>query len=105
MPARPMTALACRAPIDPDRAYDRNEDKGTRSKTMISNVFASIMNPKFNPLRHLPKIMRFQLMTIMALMWSVVFSVWSGMVMLAGALMAVHVILLIGAFFTDDISR
>jgi len=40
-------------------------------------------------MRHLPKIVRFQLMTSLALMWSIVFSVWAGMVTLAGPSMLV----------------
>jgi len=72
---------------------------------MLRDAYAVVMNPETNPLRGLPKIVRFQLMTSLALMWSVVFSVWSGMVALAGPSMAVHAILLIGVFFTADVFR
>ena len=72
---------------------------------MFSNAYAAVMNPDANPLRHLPKVVRFQIMTSLALMWSIVFSVWSGMVVLAGPSMAVHAILLIGVYFTTDVFR
>ena len=72
---------------------------------MISNAYASVMNPDVNPLRHLHKTVRFQLMTVLALMWSVVFSVWSGMVMWVGPSMLVHTLLLVGVYFTADVFR
>lgn len=72
---------------------------------MLSSAYSAVMNPEINPLRQLPQIVRFQLMTSLALMWSVVFSVWSGMVMLAGPSMLVHSILLIGIYFTTDVFR
>ena len=65
---------------------------------MLSNAYASAMNPEINPFRHFTKIVRFQFLTILALMWSVVFSVWSGIVILAGGSMAVHAILLVSIF-------
>ena len=72
---------------------------------MINNAYSAVMDPDINPLRHLPKIVRFQLMTSLALMWSVVFAVWSGMVAFAGPSMLVHAILLIGVYFTGDVFR
>ncbi len=72
---------------------------------MINNAYSAVMNPDVNPLRHLPKIVRFQIMTSLALMWSVVFAVWSGMVAFAGPSMLVHALLLIGVYFTGDVFR
>ena len=37
---------------------------------MIANAYAAVMNPEVNPLRQLPKMVRFQIMTSLALMWS-----------------------------------
>jgi hypothetical protein len=71
----------------------------------MREVYEVVMNPELNPLRGLPKIVRFQLMSALALMWSIVFSVWSGMVALVGPSMAVHVLLLLGVFFTADVFR
>ena len=72
---------------------------------MLRNAYNVVMNPDLNPLRGLPKIVRFQLMSALALMWSIVFSVWSGMVAWAGPSMAAHAILLVGVFFTADVFR
>lgn len=72
---------------------------------MLANTYAAIMNPDRNPLAHLPKIVRFQLMTVLALMWSIVFCVWTGAVAMIGPSMAVHAILLVGVFFTADVFR
>ena len=72
---------------------------------MIRNAYNVVMNPDLNPLRGLPKIVRFQLMSALALMWSIVFSVWSGMIAWAGPSMAAHAVLLVGVFFTADVFR
>ncbi len=72
---------------------------------MIRNAYNVVMNPDLNPLRGLPKIVRFQLMSALALMWSIVFSVWSGMIAWAGPSMAAHAVLLVGVFFTTDVFR
>ena len=72
---------------------------------MIRNAYNVVMNPDLNPLRALRKIVRFQLMSALALMWSIVFSVWSGMVAWAGPSMAAHAVLLVGVFFTADVFR
>ena len=72
---------------------------------MIRNAYNVVMNPDVNPLRGLPKIVRFQLMSALALMWSIVFSVWSGMIAWVGPSMAVHAVLLVGVFFTADVFR
>lgn len=72
---------------------------------MLRNAYAVVMNPEINPLRALPKIVRFQLMTSLSLMWSVVFSVWSGTIAFVGPSMLTHAILLVGVFFTADVFR
>ena len=72
---------------------------------MIHNAYNVVMNPELNPLRGLPKIVRFQLMSALALMWSIVFSVWSGMIAWVGPSMAAHAVLLVGVFFTADVFR
>jgi hypothetical protein len=72
---------------------------------MFREAYSAVMNPDINPLRDLPKVVRFQLMTSLALMWSVVFSVWAGMITWVGPSMLVHSLLLIGVFFTADVFR
>ena len=63
------------------------------------------MNDRINPLRSLPKIVAFQLMCTLALMWTVIFCAWTGMMAFLGPSMAAHAVLLIGVFFTADIFR
>ena len=70
---------------------------------MLNRTYNLIMNPESNALFRLPKIVRFQLMTILALMWSVIFSVWIGALSMIGPSWAAHSILLVGVFFTADI--
>ena len=72
---------------------------------MIKRTYSLIMDADSNGLFRLPKIVRFQLMTYLALMWSVVFCVWVGAVAMIGPSMAAHAILLVGVFFTADIFR
>ena len=71
---------------------------------MIREGYEVVMNPETTPLR-LRKIVRFQLMSALALMWSIVFSVWSEIVTLVELSMAVHIIFLLGVFFSADVFR
>ncbi len=72
---------------------------------MIRQLYHLVMDPERNPLQALPKMVRFQFMVMLAYMWSVVFSIYAGMLALVGPSIAVHTILLIGVFFTADIFR
>ena len=74
-------------------------------RSFISNAYASVMDPEVNALRRLPKVVRFQLMTALALMWSVVFAIWIGAVQIIGPSWAAHAILLVGVYFTADVFR
>jgi hypothetical protein len=68
---------------------------------MIRAIFDPIMNSSKNGLRHLPKIVRFQLMTVLATFWSMIFCVSAGIVAWLPEYVAVHVVLLlIGIFGT-----
>jgi hypothetical protein len=54
---------------------------------MISNiavVWRLVMNSAWNPLRQLPKMQRFQLMQVLAYMWSLVFAAWAGSALVFG---------------------
>jgi hypothetical protein len=70
---------------------------------MARELYSLIMNPRKNPLAALPRTVAFQLMTSLAWLWSLVFSFWIGSMAIFGPSAAVHVILLIGIFFTADI--
>ena len=72
---------------------------------MVSRTYTLIMDSDANALSKLPKIVRFQLMTALALMWSVIFCAWTGAISMIGPSMAVHAMLLLGIFFTADIFR
>lgn len=72
---------------------------------MIRQLYDLVMDPERNPLQALPKMVRFQFMVVLAYLWSVVFSIYVGAIMLVGPSIAVHTILLIGVFFTADIFR
>ena len=72
---------------------------------MIKKSYGMIMNPDINPLRTLPKIVRFRLMAILALMWCSVFTIWTGWITLYGPSVAAHLVLLLGVFFTADVFR
>ncbi len=69
---------------------------------MIRDAYAAVMDPNKNPLVRLPRMVRFQLMTSLAWMWSLVFSLWIGSLTVFGPSVAGHMILLIGVFFTAD---
>ena len=70
---------------------------------MLRSAYAVVMNDEQNPLRSIPKLVRFQLLTLLSLMWSVVFASWIGALQIVGPSWAAHAILLIGIFFTHDI--
>ena len=70
---------------------------------MIKQTYGVVMSDNLNTLRRLPKIVRFQIMTVLSLMWSVVFCTWTGLMVYVGHSFAAHAVLLIGIFFTADI--
>lgn len=72
---------------------------------MIKSTYELIMDPNINPLRTLPKYVRFQLMTILSIMWTTVFSVWSGLTYLFGPSLLIHMVLVLGVVFTAEIFR
>jgi hypothetical protein len=72
---------------------------------MIRRSFELVMNTEKNPFRSLPKMVRFQFMVILAYLWSAVFTIWAGSVMLLGPTVLGHSVLLVGIFFTADAFR
>ena len=72
---------------------------------MIKESYAVVMSPNTNPLNRLPKIVRFQLMTSLAFMWSFIFTMWIGSVQFFGPSAVAHTLVLIGVFFTAEIFR
>ncbi len=72
---------------------------------MIKRIYDLVMNAEKNPLRSLPKYVRFQLMTILSIMWTTVFSIWSGLTYLFGPSVIIHMVLVLGIVFTAEIFR
>ena len=63
------------------------------------------MDPNINPLRALPKYVRFQIMTVLSIMWTTIFTIWSGVTYLFGPSVLVHMLLALGVVFTAEIFR
>ena len=66
----------------------------------MRDLFASVMNENKNPLQSLPKIQRYQIMVILSLMWSTIFSVAIGSWYWWGELVIGHVAVATGVLFT-----
>ena len=73
---------------------------------MLKTVWNTVMSADQNPLLNLPKTLRFQLMTVLAFMWSVIFCISAGLVTWLPEFVLGHVILLLfGIFFTGFVFR
>jgi len=70
---------------------------------MINHAYAVVMDDNVNPLKNLPRTVRFQLMTVLSFMWSSIFTIWIGQAWILGPSMAGHMILLLGVLFTAEI--
>jgi hypothetical protein len=66
----------------------------------MRDLFATVMNENKNPLQSLPKIQRYQIMVILSLMWSTIFSVAIGSWYWWGELVIGHVAVATGVLFT-----
>lgn len=73
--------------------------------SMLKATYGLIMDPETNGLWRLPKMVRFQFMSILAFMWSAIFTIWTGWISLFGPSAMAHAILLVGIFFTADLFR
>ena len=73
---------------------------------MFSTYWDVVMNPDRNPLARLPKTVRFQLMTYLALMWTVIFCASAGLFAWLPHFFIAHIaLLLLGIFGTSYIFR
>jgi hypothetical protein len=73
---------------------------------MAKNSLFAIMDPDRNGLKGLPKVVRFQLMVVLASLWSAIFCVSAGLLIWLPGYLAVHVILLsIGIFGTTTVFK
>ena len=72
---------------------------------MIRDTWNSVMDADNNPLMRLPKMVRFQIMSYLAVMWCMIFTVYTGWLMTLGPSIFAHLIILVGIFFTDKVFR
>jgi hypothetical protein len=72
---------------------------------MIQQIYRTVMDEKVNPLRTLPRSVQFQLMSVLAFLWSAVFTLWVGSFWLLGPTVVGHVLVLMGVLFTADVFR
>ena len=72
---------------------------------MVKQAYAAVMNENVNPLATLPRTVRFQIMTVLSLMWSSIFTIWVGSTWILGPTVAAHLLLLVGVVFTADVFR
>lgn len=71
---------------------------------MIASYWNVVMNADENPLAKLPKIVRFQLMTMLALMWTIIFCASAGLFAWFPQFVFGHVaLLLLGIFATSSV--
>ena len=71
----------------------------------LASTWRLVMDSESNPLMRIPKMQRFQMMQVLAWMWSLVFAAWVGSAMVFGVSVVGHAILLIGVFFTAEVFR
>ena len=72
---------------------------------MLRHAYDSVMNEERNAFSRLPKTTRFQLMTVLAVFWSAVFTISFSAYHYFGATVVAHVAVLLAVFFTADVFR
>ena len=72
---------------------------------MIKNYYNLVMNSETNGLSDLPNMVKFQLMTILSFMWSIVFTLMVGSYLVLGPTMLLHIFFLVGIFFTSTVYK
>jgi len=70
-------------------------------KQYVIDTYNSVMNEKFNPLRHIQdENVRHATMLGLMWMWCVIFAVWTGGIFMLGASMFFHALVLFGVLIT-----
>ena len=71
-------------------------------KQIRTRIWDPLMDPNTNPLMVLPSLVRYQIMTVLAMMWSFIFCAMVGWMMLFPYWIVGHILLLaLGAFITN----
>ncbi|MEL6875594.1 MAG: hypothetical protein AAGM33_08955 [Pseudomonadota bacterium] len=74
-----------------------------RAKTAYKESVAVVMDADRNPLRSLPPVQRFQIMTILSIMWTSIFCTAIGAWFLFGELVVGHIVVLAGILITANV--
>ena len=72
---------------------------------MILKYYRLIMDSRYNAFSNLPITVRFQFMSILSWMWSVIFSIGIGSYYAFGVSLIFHIVVLLGLFFTYGIFK
>ena len=72
---------------------------------MIKHYYNLVMNSETNGLAELPNIVKFQLMTLLSFMWSIIFTLMVGSYLVLGPTLLLHILFLIGIYFTSEVFR
>lgn len=70
---------------------------------MLIKSYRAVMDPSENPLRELPRMVRFHYMLLLSYMWSAIFALWVGYTWVMGPSLVAHSVVLVGLFFTTEI--
>jgi hypothetical protein len=70
---------------------------------MIRKYYNMVMDADQNSFSKLPRAQKFQLMTVLSYMWSIVFSLGVGSIMVFGTSVIFHMLLIVGTFITADL--
>lgn len=76
-----------------------------RTASLYNNSIAVVMDADRNPLSKMPPIQRFQIMTVLSIMWTTIFCTSIGAWFLYGELVVGHVLALLGIFVTAGVFR
>ena len=66
---------------------------------MIKHYYNLVMNSEINGLSDLPNIVKFQLMTLLSFMWSIVFTLMVGSYLVLGPTLLLHIFFNRGLFY------
>ena len=70
-------------------------------RQFITDSYNSVMNAKYNPLRHIPNPnVRHAIMLSLMWMWCIIFSIWTGAMVFLGASIYFHSLLFFGVLVT-----
>ncbi len=72
---------------------------------MIKHYYNLVMNSEINGLADLPNIVKFQLMTLLSFMWSIIFTLMVGSYLVLGPTLLLHILFLIGVYFTSEVYK